>query len=130
MLSFFSTTPKQKKQIVTAVKLTAICLHADWCENSRALMKYYENLKNKFDGQDILFVTLDFTNRTTRHQASLLATALNVHEQVVEYDETGIILLVTQIQTRKATIRKTSGILERTMTFDEMASVVKNLLND
>ncbi|TAE71619.1 MAG: hypothetical protein EAZ85_10575 [Bacteroidetes bacterium] len=129
MLSLFSTPTKQKKQIITGVKLTAVCLHADWCENSRALLKYYENLKNKFDGQDILFVTLDFTNRTTRHQASLLANALNVHEQVAEYDETGVILLITQVQTRKATTKKISGVLERTMPFEEMANQIKDLLN-
>lgn len=128
MLSLFNAPTKQKKQIVTGVKLTAVCLHADWCENSRALLKYYENLKNKFDGQDILFVTLDFTNRTTRHQASLLATALNVHEEVAQYDETGVILLVTQTHTRKGTTRKISGVLERTMSFEDMAMTIKELL--
>lgn len=90
MLSLF--TPS-KKQVGT--RLFAVRLHADWCENSKALTTTYNNLKNRFDGEEVLFVTLDFTNNTTKHQSQLLAIAIGIYDAVTDLNETGQILLMT-----------------------------------
>jgi hypothetical protein len=90
MLSLFTPT---KKQIGT--QLFVVRLHAEWCDNSKGLNTLYNNLKNRFDGEEVLFITLDFTNNTTKHQSQLLALAIGVFDTVANYSETGQLLLVT-----------------------------------
>ena len=56
------------------------------CKVSRRLVRVpakrwgpiFTDLQNKFDGKPVLFVTLDFTNRTTHYQSELLASALGM----------------------------------------------------
>ena len=92
MFSLFTPT-KNKKQVGT--QLFVVRLHAEWCENSKGLNTLYNNLKNRFDGEEVLFITLDFTNNTTKHQSQLLAMAIGVYDSVGGYDETGQLLLMT-----------------------------------
>lgn len=92
MLSLF-TPSKNKKQIGT--QLFVVRLHAEWCDNSKGLNTLYNNLKNRFDGEEVLFITLDFTNNTTKHQSQLLAMAIGVYDSIAGYDETGQLLLMT-----------------------------------
>ncbi len=58
------------------------------------MVSTFKNLQNKHDGEDILFVELNFTNKTTGHQANLLANALGLSKTVEENKGTGFILLV------------------------------------
>ena len=53
----------------------------------------FADLRNKLDGKPVLFVELDFTNATTRHQAMLLASALGISLALKENPRTGFILL-------------------------------------
>ena len=59
----------------------------------------FTDLQNKFDGKPVLFVTLDFTNRTTHYQSELLASALGMGEAYKANQGTGFILLIDS-QTR------------------------------
>ena len=130
MLNIFSVPTKPKKNNI-GLKLMAVRLYADWCENSRDLQTTFRDLKNKFDGEEILFVTLDFTNRTTRHQATLLASALQIHEAVEKFEDTGLIILVGQKKVRHNNIVKVvEGVLEKTMSFEDMSEQINTILND
>lgn len=92
MLSLF--TPTKPKKII-GTQLFVVRLHAEWCDNSKGLNTLYNNLKNRFDGEEVLFITLDFTNNTTKHQSQLLAIAIGVYESVADCNETGQLLLMT-----------------------------------
>ncbi len=54
----------------------------------------FEDLRNKYDGQSVLFVTLDLTNGTTRVQAEYLAAALGFGDVYAQNAGTGFILLL------------------------------------
>jgi len=91
--------PKSKKKPIKKapqkkVRLIAVRSHADWCEYSRSLAPVFENLKNRFDGQEVLFITLDFTNGTTKYQSELLAIALGISAITNKIRSTGSILLI------------------------------------
>jgi len=55
-----------------------VLFYADWCGSCKALdPKVAEARKEaKLDNQDILFVTLNMTDETTKHQAAMMAAAL------------------------------------------------------
>ena len=77
--------------------LYAVTFHADWCGSCRALEPNMIKARGKsdLDNKNVLFVKLDLTNSTTRHQAMLLAEALDLGDY---YDankgKTGYVLLV------------------------------------
>ncbi len=69
--------------------------HADWCGSCKAMGPVMEDLQNKFDGEQTLFVTFDLTNRTTKHQSELLSTALGLEKLWAENNgATGVIKIV------------------------------------
>ena len=74
--------------------LIAVKFHADWCGSCKKMGNVFTDLQNKMDGQSILFVTLDKTNSTTKHQANLLAGALGLSKVVKNNKGTGFILLL------------------------------------
>lgn len=82
----------------------------------------FTDLQNKFDGKPILFVTLDFTNRTTHYQSELLASALGMSEAYKANQGTGFILLLNS-QTRNISTRLTSK-----QTLKEMSAALNQLL--
>ena len=82
----------------------------------------FTDLQNKFDGKPVLFVTLDFTNRTTHHQSELLASALGMGEAYTANQGTGFILLLDS-QTRNISARLTSK-----QTLKEMSAALNQLL--
>jgi thiol:disulfide interchange protein len=59
-------------------KLLAVKFHADWCAVCKQMEFLFEDLNDKFDGRQVLFVTLDITNQTRRNHAQLLAAALGL----------------------------------------------------
>ena len=77
----------------------------------------FTDLQNKFDGKPVLFVTLDFTNRTTHYQSELLASALGMGEAYKANQGTGFILLLNQ--TRDISARLTSK-----QTLNEMTAAI------
>ena len=82
----------------------------------------FTDLQNKFDGKPVLFVTLDFTNRTTHYQSELLASALGMGKAYQANQGTGFILLIDS-QTRDVSARLTSK-----QTLKEMGGVINQLL--
>ena len=80
---------------VAMPSVIAVKFHADWCGSCKAMGPVFEDLTNKFDGKPILFITLNMTNTTTRHQAEYLAAALGQENHWARLkSKTGIILLV------------------------------------
>lgn len=75
-------------------KLMALKFHADWCGSCKAMGPVFSDLQNKLDGKPVLFYQLDLTNNTTRYQAYLMASALDVDNIVKENPGTGFILLI------------------------------------
>jgi thiol-disulfide isomerase/thioredoxin len=85
----------QKSKEIEAPKLMVVKFHADWCRICRAMGPVFEDLQNKMDGQNILFVKLDFTNNQTKHQANMLGAALGIAPVLkANYRRTGFILII------------------------------------
>jgi hypothetical protein len=59
-------------------QIVAVKFHGDRCGSCRKMGTAFTDLQNKLDGSPILFVQLDLTNNTTKHQAVLLASALGL----------------------------------------------------
>ena len=74
--------------------LIAVKFHADWCGGCKMMGTTFADLGNKFDGQSVLFVTFDRTNRTVGHQSELLASALGLGSLYADNTGTGYILLL------------------------------------
>ena len=110
-LMFLAGTPVHGADAakVGAPKIIAVKFHADWCGACKAMGSVFTDLRNKLDGQPVLFVELDFTNATTRHQAMLLASALGISPAFKENPGTGFILLFDKKRqvTGKHTSRQT-----------------------
>lgn len=81
-------------------KLFAFKFHADWCGTCKLTAPLYSDLSSSFIKEDILFYQFDFTNKSTQHQAMLMANALGVESVIANNTGTGFILLV-DVQSKK-----------------------------
>jgi len=89
------TVFSQNKNDITPPKLIAVKFHADWCSVCRTMGPVFEDLQNKMDGSNVLFVKLDFTNNQTRHQANLLGAELGLSNILKQnYKRTGFVLVI------------------------------------
>lgn len=74
-----------------------VLFYADWCGSCKALDPKVTQAREeaKLDTQDVLFVTLDLTNDTTKHQAAMMAATLGISD-VYESNagKTGFMLLL------------------------------------
>ncbi|TAF66685.1 MAG: hypothetical protein EAZ55_05660 [Cytophagales bacterium] len=131
MFKLFSVQPKvnksKKRELVVKKKKkkgkVMVLLHfAEWCENSQTMQVFFEHLKNRFDGKEVLFVRLDFTNKTAQYQTELLAIALRVDEVVNRFSDTGFIVLIDQ-ESGQPFARLTSKVH-----FSEMVVTIQNHL--
>ena len=79
----------------------AVKFHADWCGSCKVIAPAFVDLANKYDGEPVLFVTFDLTNRTTTAQAEYLAAALGLSKVWSKHaPKTGYVLLI-DTQTNK-----------------------------
>jgi len=95
--AFFMPVASVHAEDKSANALYAVKFHADWCSSCKVLGPNVEAARGKadLDNKNVLFVTLDLTNATTRHQSSLLASALGLAETYKTNDgKTGFVLLV------------------------------------
>jgi thiol-disulfide isomerase/thioredoxin len=72
----------------TQPELMVVKFHADWCGSCRTLGPVLTDLTNKLDGKPVLFVKLDFTNNTSKHQTKLLASSLGIEKIVAQNNST------------------------------------------
>ena len=75
----------------------AVSFHADWCGSCQVLGPQVEKARGKanLDNQNVLFVKLDLTDETKRHQSMLMAEALGIGEYYkTNGGKTGFLLLV------------------------------------
>ncbi|WP_026998714.1 thioredoxin domain-containing protein [Eisenibacter elegans] len=94
MLNLFQSKKKEVKKVLQT-QLLVLYIHADWCENGKTMQTRFDQLRNKFDGQEVLFVKLDYTNNTTKHQSALLGIALGLRDVLERAKGTGFMLVVS-----------------------------------
>ena len=105
----------QKKNNIKPPKLMAVKFHADWCKVCRAMGPVFEDLQNKMDGSDVLFIKLDFTNNQTKHQANLLGAELGLADVLKQnYRRTGFVLVIDA---------KTKKVLKKLTVNDDVYSM-------
>jgi len=103
-------------------QIVAVKFHGDWCGSCRKMGSAFIDLQNKLDGSPILFVQLDLTNNTTKHQAVLLASTLGLSKAYTENPGTGFVLLI-DAQSKKVVKRLTAD-----MTFKQVAAEITTLI--
>lgn len=61
-------------------KLIAVYAYASWCPNCKKLSPEIEKARSEgeLNGQDVLFITLDLSDKASIHQAQLLAQAMGL----------------------------------------------------
>jgi len=105
----------QKQNNINPPKLIAVKFHADWCRVCRAMGPVFEDLQNKMDGSDVLFIKLDFTNNKTKNQANLLGAELGLANILKRnYRKTGFILVIDA---------KTKKVLKKLTINDDLLSM-------
>lgn len=107
-----------------------VLFYADWCGSCKALdPKVAEARKEaKLDNQDILFVTLNLTDETTKHQAAMMAAVLGISDL---YDsnagKTGFMLLLNAETGEKlAQLTMKMGVGDITARIQESVKSVKS----
>jgi len=105
----------QNKNDIKSPKLMAVKFHADWCRVCRAMGPVFEDLQNKMDGSNVLFIKLDFTNNQTKHQANLLGAELGIKDILQQnYRRTGFVLVIDA---------KTKKVLKKLTAADDVYSM-------
>ncbi|MBL4707700.1 MAG: hypothetical protein JKY48_04590 [Flavobacteriales bacterium] len=102
--------------------LLVVKFHADWCGSCKAIGSALEDLTNKLDGKAALFLELDFTNNTTRHQSNMMASALGIEKIVLENNGTGFILVID------SKTKEVKAKLTKAQSAKEMGSQISSLL--
>lgn len=82
LLSFLVAVPAQAVAPLPKPKLMAVYFYADWCPNCKVLSPLVNDARAKgdLDTKDVLFVTMNLTNKATIHQSILLAQGLGIGE--------------------------------------------------
>ena len=103
----------------------AVMMHADWCGTCKALAPKIAQARENdgLDSKDVLFIKLDLTDDTSKHQAAMMAAILGI-EDVYESNagNTGFMLLInaetgekiSQI-TNKLDSKKISALITKTI---------------
>ena len=104
-------------------ELIAIKFHADWCGSCKAMTPTLADLKNKLDGEPVLFLTLDLTNQTTTTQAQLLASVLGISDVYKKNaPKTGFVILLD------AKTKKQVGKLTKKHSLKQMTAAIRKAI--
>jgi thiol-disulfide isomerase/thioredoxin len=107
----------------SAPDVMAVKFHADWCGSCKTIAPMLSDLKNKRDGEPVLFVTLDLTNQTTTAQAALMASALGIDKVYDKHaPKTGYVLLID------AKTKKVVDKLTKKQTMKQMNAAIGDAL--
>jgi thiol-disulfide isomerase/thioredoxin len=96
LLMLFPLTAHAAPELA-APKLMAVYFYADWCGSCKILTPKYGEARAKgdLDKKEVLFVTMDLTDKTSIHQSILLAQALGIGEYLkAQGSATGYIALL------------------------------------
>ncbi len=121
-LAMFFVPKKSYSQDIAQPELLVVKFHADWCGSCKALGSVLTDLTNKLDGKPILFIQLDFTNNSVKHQSYLLASELGIEKIVKDNNGTGFLLVIDN-KTKKIKVK-----LTKKQTVKEMANEINSLL--
>lgn len=61
-------------------QLIAVYFYADWCANCKILSPKIDEVKTALTKENVLFVTMNLTDKATIHQSILLAQGLGIGE--------------------------------------------------
>lgn len=93
----FAGTSVQAANDLPEPKLMAVYFYADWCPNCKALSATVAQARadGGLDTKDVLFVTIDFTDKAKTHQSILHAQALGIGDYLkAQGSATGYIALL------------------------------------
>ena len=116
---------EQVKGSNSKAALYAVSFHADWCGSCKILEPNVIKARGKadLDNQNVLFVKLDLTNATKRHQSELMAGALGIGDFFAKNNgKTGFVLLVDSAS------GKVVGKLTKDMDAGQIAKTIKKNL--
>ncbi len=125
MLLMVFVQPANASALHPKANLIALYFSAQWCPNCHALNPTLEEARSKgrLDDKDVLFVTLDLTNKTTIHQSLMLAEALGVTDFVKSQgSSTGYVAILD------ASTHKELAHFDRTATADGMIKIIMEKL--
>lgn len=86
-------------------QLLAVYFYADWCANCKALAPALTAARSAVAQDDILFVTLDLTDKPRIHQSILLAQALGIGDFLRAQGSATGYVAVLDAATKKERIR-------------------------
>ncbi|MEM7082873.1 MAG: thioredoxin domain-containing protein [Pseudomonadota bacterium] len=96
-LAFAAAMPAQADDHAAQPALYSVLFYADWCGSCKVLDPAINKARSQadLDNERVLFLTLDLTDDTRRHQSGLLANALGIGEYYAKNEgRTGFMLLV------------------------------------
>ena len=128
ILSFFVIVPHSNSLAEEVKTLYAISFHADWCGSCKILGPKVIKARGKsdLDNKNVLFVKLDLTDGTKRHQSGLMANALGIGEFYKQNaGKTGFILLVNS--SNGETVGKLTKDMDSNAIADKIESSIKAL---
>lgn len=122
MLAMMATIPFNTKANDDAkAPIYAVKFHADWCGSCQKIAPQLAKARGKhdLDSKNVLFVTLDLTNKLTTNQATLLANAIGLGELYAANDgKTGFMLLVDSES------KETLGKITKDMNADDITALI------
>ena len=126
LMSFVPLSSVQAENPAQESGIYAVAFHADWCGSCKILGPNITKARGKadLDNQNVLFVKLDLTNAATRHQSSLMASALGIDDFYKNNaGKTGFVLLID------AKTGETLAKLNKDMDATQIVATIKGKLN-
>jgi len=88
-------------------QLISVYFYADWCSNCKTLSPKFSEARTKglLDKKDILFVTLNLTDKTAIHQSILLAQGLGIGKYLKQQGSATGYVAILDANTKKELAR-------------------------